>query len=53
MRVGVITRAVDWRNVLQKGYQDIFFKKGNVLGVTGETFHEIPLKKERVKERRH
>lgn len=56
-RVGAITsRVMDWRNMLQKEYGDIFFKEGDTLGVTGETVHEIPLKQEKityVKERRY
>ena len=55
-RVGAISRAEDWRVVVRREFEDIFFKEGDTLGVTGKTVHEIPLKREKVsyvKERRY
>lgn len=54
--VGAITQETNWRTMLKTEYADIFFCEGDVLGVTGETVHEIPLKREGVtyvKERRY
>lgn len=53
--VGVVATK-DWREEVKREYQDIFFREGEVLGVTGRTVHEIPLKEDRVcyvKERRY
>lgn len=46
MKVGAITGAVNWRNMLKEEYEDISFKEGDVFVVTEETVYEIPLKQE-------
>uniref|UniRef100_UPI00387398BE hypothetical protein n=1 Tax=Sodalis sp. (in: enterobacteria) TaxID=1898979 RepID=UPI00387398BE len=55
-RIGAINQAEDWRESIKTEFDDIFFKEGDILGVTGRTVHDIPLKQERVtyiKERRY
>ncbi|MGR0295386.1 hypothetical protein ACUWCL_28475, partial [Klebsiella pneumoniae] len=34
-RVGAIQRVDDWRQKIKAEYEDIFFKEGDKLGVTG------------------
>ncbi|MGR0227429.1 hypothetical protein, partial [Klebsiella pneumoniae] len=42
-RVGAIQRVDDWRQKIKAEYEDIFFKEGDKLGVTGQrTMHSRP-----------